>query len=33
MIVIALRYIWRIVEVIRSGPPDEAHVASLGEER
>jgi len=32
MIVIALRYAWRFVMILRNGPPDEGHVVHVGEE-
>jgi C4-dicarboxylate transporter DctQ subunit len=30
MAVIALRYAWRFVTILRKGPPDDAHVAHVG---
>ena len=32
MVVVAIRYIWRFVEVLRRGPPDDAHITHVGEE-
>jgi C4-dicarboxylate transporter DctQ subunit len=32
MVAVALRYLWRFVEVLRKGPPDEEHVIHVGEE-
>lgn len=32
LIVVALRYAWRFVDILRNGPPDDAHVAHVGEE-
>ena len=33
MVVVALRYIWRFVEIARTGPPDEDHALVPGEEQ
>ena len=32
MVVVAARYIWRFVEVLRKGPPDDAHAIVPGED-
>ncbi len=32
LVVVALRYAWAFVEVMRKGPPDEAHEIHVGEE-
>lgn len=32
LIAIAVRYAWRFVQVLRKGPPEEAHVVHVGEE-
>ncbi len=32
MVVVALRYAWRFVDIWRNGPPDETHVIHIGEE-
>ncbi|MEM7442321.1 MAG: C4-dicarboxylate ABC transporter permease, partial [Pseudomonadota bacterium] len=32
MAVIAIRYIWRFVVVLRKGPPEEKHEIHVGEE-
>jgi C4-dicarboxylate transporter DctQ subunit len=32
MVAVAIRYAWRIVDVIRNGPPDDAHAIVAGEE-
>jgi TRAP-type C4-dicarboxylate transport system permease small subunit len=32
MVVIALRYAWRAVGILRHGPPDDGHVIHVGEE-
>lgn len=32
LVVVALRYVWAFVQVIRKGPPDEAHEIHVGEE-
>lgn len=32
LVVVALRYAWACVEIVRKGPPDEAHEIHVGEE-
>ncbi len=32
MVVVALRYAWRFVRILRDGPPDDAHAIHVGEE-
>ena len=33
MIVVALRYLWRFVDILRNGPPDDDHELAPGEDR